>query len=210
MNLHPIFQDYQKPILLYNKYLCEYDTKESEINPIFEKNELPIFLKYLKNHYKNNYELIIFLDNFCNNKNAAYLKLFENMLTPEKFNELVDSFSINQYDILDLCGYRGSGYYYVYKFNKQLFVEKTLGEYGYYLPFESRNFILKYGIKNSDNFGISNILGFHIPRGTIIISNTNNQQSIIDNDETYFDMSYSDGENSEYIIEGAKFIGVLC
>ena len=206
--LHNIYTQYLKPISIYNQYLSDIDPKDTEVNPLFRKCTLSNFLLKLKDQYNKNYDHVHCLHKL-NSKIMDYLQDLNNLLLPTDFNNYIDSLLINQFDIIDLEGHRGNGYYYVYNMDEQLYIEKTLGEYGYYLPYIGTKFIKINNIKTSDDFQIDNILGFHVPRGIEVYQSKINNKFIVDNNDTYLDLSFSDGENDEYIIDGEKYIGVM-
>lgn len=206
--LHKINTYYFEPINIYNKYLCMVDTKESDLNPIFVQSNLDTFLNNIKKQYNINYELIISLSKLYQD-NANPHKLIENMVKPNDFDEYLNSLEIKEYDIVDLYGYRGSGYYYVYLHDNELYVTKTLGEYGYYLPYEANKMIKMKNIKSNEDFDNDHVLGFQIPNGVEIKNIKTNSSLLIDNDNTFIDFSFSPTENEDYEIEGTIYSGVL-
>ncbi|KAI3639559.1 hypothetical protein MIR68_002253 [Amoeboaphelidium protococcarum] len=71
-------------------------------------------------------------------------------LNPEVLNGLINSVkkSCRVGDIIDVCGYRGNGYYYVANVdpdNNVVEAYKTLGDYGCHLPHQAWDIIERYG-----------------------------------------------------------------
>lgn len=211
MNIHKLCQYFNCMYKLYSSYLYEIDIKDTEIYPKFKKCTLSSFISSLKKRFEENFNLINFLHENYDKKDDEYTKIYDNMINPSKFNEALDNLNIKEYDILDLEDYRGSGYYFVFKENNVLMIEKTLGEYGYYLPYEGHKLIKKLNLKSNDYFIDQNIeiFGFHLPVGTEVVQLDLNSKYCVNHNDSFFDLSYHESEGSYYLINGQKFFGVL-
>lgn len=197
--IHIFYNNYYDPINGYNDFL--YDNEDNSLcyikTDLPQKANLTDFIDVLNNNYNNNYDVLACLHKHNNKSNQRYVKHYRQMISSHEFTNITTNATIKNGDIIDVEGYRGNGFYYVYEHEGILKTEKTLGEYGQYLPFE--------GIKMIDNFvGID---GVHLPKDTKIICQ--NKKIIIDDDTTYLDIIDGDGERNKYLVNDIEIDGFL-
>jgi hypothetical protein len=101
---------------------------------------------------------------------ASAISRANSRLSVDDLNKLIENVlkNVKEGDIIDISGYRGTGYYYVLQNSKQGFKAiKTKGEFGCHLPQEAWTMIQLHGV---EFFEAADVWACVLPKSTFVTS----------------------------------------